>query len=82
MLWQRDVRRTPGGYWYCRDKRRVYNQTRSKQRVAWATARYDSDVVYRISHQLAVRRRKALQRKAERHLPREERGTLPQQGRD
>lgn len=80
MLWQKDRRCRAGGYWCCREKRWVYNQTRRSQRVAWVVARIDSDPIYRIKQDLLQRRRRALKRKAMRHLPREERlGTVPDQ---
>ena len=72
MLWQADRRRPPGGRWECREKRRIYNQRRSAQRVAWVRAKEARDPVYRIAHELGKRRRKALKRMAARHLPRED----------
>ncbi len=72
MGWQKDPRQRAGGRWECREKRREYNKTRHEQRVAWVNNRYHTDTVYRITQDLRDRRRKALKRKAARHLPRED----------
>ena len=71
MTWQSDNRRRRGGWWRCRVRRREYNQNRSAQRVAWVQERREN-TLFRIAEQLYNRRRRALQRMAERHLPRED----------
>ena len=40
MLWQKDPRKPPGGYWLCREKRREYNKKRNAQRVEWNRINY------------------------------------------
>ena len=72
MLWQRNPKRTGGGKWECREKRRQYNRNRSAQRVEWVRLKEERDPIYRIMNNLRKRRGKALKRMAKRHLPRED----------
>lgn len=74
MTWNADRRRSGGGWWRCRAKRREYNQRRSAQRVQWIVDKRDTDPIYRISEMLRKRRYHAMKARAARHLPREERG--------
>jgi hypothetical protein len=60
MLWQKNKGSIGGGYWYCRERRRQYNETRAEQRAESNYKRWATDFVYRSEKALRKRRQEAL----------------------